>query len=187
MEAIMEDPEGQKVKPEIVLRFDRIADAFKEPVMEPRFEPTVETPTTQSAGKTPAPVVEFTYFVIQSRNNPQVEVVTWTPSGDFSSKSLPELKEKLPLDFENGDKDLTFRLIGEDIRLTYPIDPTSVVQFTKMKREFRQLIGQCVSERREWMGSGSKPVSFVIEIERNGEAKRSVPVLRADPKVDYRW
>ncbi|KFH42231.1 hypothetical protein ACRE_070300 [Hapsidospora chrysogenum ATCC 11550] len=167
-EAVMEEPEGQKVKLDIVLRFDRIADAFKEPVMEPSFEPIMETPVTESARKTPAPAVEFKYMAIRSSNH-SLEGKTWP------STSLGVLKEDVARHFRNGGGNLTGTLVGGHFRWRYPIGPpTNEDQFAKLEREFRKRINQFGSQREELMvGSEPEPLCFDIMIERNDDEKRS--------------
>lgn len=161
-EAVMEAPERQKVKHEIVLRFDRIADGFKEPVMEPSFEPTMETPVTGSAGKTPVPAVVFRYVVYHWRNN-SLDGETWP------STSLAGLKEELALHFENSGRTLTFTLVGEHIRWRYHIGATNEDHFANMEREFRRRINQFVIQRGESVGSDPGPLTFDIVIGGNGD------------------
>ncbi|VUC30877.1 unnamed protein product [Clonostachys rosea] len=105
---------------------------------------------------------EIWFRAIISREPPIEEA--WKPSGKFSDKTLADLKEELPFDFEDTDVEgLKFTLKShEGMKIVQRIDHNNRHDLQHLKRIFGEKIRQAMKERK---GRDTGPVTFDIEIE----------------------
>ncbi|VUC27862.1 unnamed protein product [Clonostachys rosea] len=118
-------------------------------------------PAPPATPKQPPSKPDVVYRLIESRT-PFYEGAQWHPKGNFSDKTLSQLKEELPLPFVSKAKYFGFTLTGPQFLMRSVIDDTDEDKFRATKINFGSLIGKCFLSHTDWV----KPPVFIIEIQR---------------------